>query len=112
MLPSWFRQTVTRIRPGEKISRGSTVPDWDNVDTLVISNCSVQPSGTTLTQDGRVLGISNSFTLYMQPDADVREGDRVEFDGDTYIVVGVPKPWQSPTGNLNNKQVTLERWAG
>lgn len=112
MLPSWFRQTVTRIRPGTKTSRGSSVPDWNNVSTLVISGCSVQPSGTTLTQDGRVLGISDSFTLYMPANADVREGDRVEFDGEIYAVIGVPKPWQSPTGNLNNKQVTLERWAG
>lgn len=112
MLPSWFRQTVTRIRAGEKTSRGSVVPDWDNAASLVISGCSVQPSGTTLSQDGRVLGISDSFTLYMPANADVKEGDRVVFDGDTYSVIGVPKPWQSPTGRLNNKQVTLERWNG
>lgn len=112
MLPSWFRQTVTRIRPGEKTSRGSVIPDWDNAASLAISGCSVQPSTTTLSQDGRVLGIEESFTLYMPPNADVIKGDRVEYNGEVYTVIGVPKPWISPTGNLNNKQVTLERWSG
>lgn len=112
MLPSWFKQTVTRIRPGEKTSRGSVIPDWDNTASLVISGCSVQPSTTSLSQDGRVLGIDESFTLYMPPNADIVEGDRVEYNGETYTVIGVPKPWVSPTGNLSNKQVTLERWSG
>ena len=112
MLPSWFRQTVTRIRPGEKESRGSTIPDWDSATSMTISGCSVQPSGTTLTQDGRILGISESFTLYMPANADVKEGDRIQYGEDTYVVNGVPRPWVSPTGGLNNLQVTIERWEG
>ncbi len=112
MLPSFFRQQVVRVRPGVKLSRGSEIPDWENVSTAVISNCSVQPSGTTLSQDGRVLGISDSFTLYMPPDADVAEGDRIRYNGEVYTVIGTPRPWISPTGDLSNKQVTLERWNG
>ena len=112
MLPTWFRQTVTRIRPGEKTSRGSVIPDWDNTASLVVTGCSVQPSTTSLSQDGRVLGIEESFTLYMPPNADIIQGDRVEYNGEVYTVIGVPKPWISPTGNLSNKQVTLERWSG
>ena len=112
MLPSWFRQTVTRLRPVTKTSRGSTVPDWDAAASLVISGCSVQPSTTSLSQDGRVLGIDESFTLYMPPTADVIEGDRVVFNGETYTVIGVPKRWISPTGGLSNKQVSIERWNG
>lgn len=112
MLPSWFRQTVTRIRPRTKSSRGSQIPDWNNVSKAMINGCSVQPSSTSLSQDGRVLGISDSFTLYMPANADVLEGDRIEYEGNTYTVMGVPRPWISPTGNLNNKQVSLERWDG
>lgn len=113
MLPSWFSQTVVRLRPsGTTTSRGSTVPDWSNPSRLTIPGCSVQPSSTSLSQDGRVLGISESFTLYMPPDADVMEGDRIESDGKTYTVIGVPRPWTSPTGRVSNKQVNLERWAG
>lgn len=112
MLPSWFTQTVTRIRPGEKISRGTKVPDWDNVEKIEIRGCSVQPSSTSLSQDGRVLGIDDLFTLYMPPDADVREGDRVEYNGEEFTVSGVPGLWVSPTGRLSNKQITLERRSG
>ena len=112
MLPSWFRQSVTRIRPGSRVSRGSTVPDWDNTETEVINGCSVQPSTTELSQDGRVLGIEESFTLYMPPDADVRQGDRIEYRGETFTVIGVPRPWFSPTGGLDNSQVKVERWSG
>lgn len=112
MLPSWFRQTVTRIRPGIKESRGSVIPDWENVERLTISGCSVQPSSTSLDQDGRVLGISDSFTLYMPYNADVVEGDHIEYEGEEYTVMGVLRPWLSPTGNVSNKQVTIERWDG
>ena len=112
MLPSWFRQNVKRIRPGTKTSRGSTIPDWDNVEAIVISGCSVQPSSTSLSQDGRVLGISDSFNVYMPTDADVREGDHIEYDGETYLVTSVPRKWISPTGGLSNKQITMERWDG
>lgn len=113
-LPSWFRQSVKRIRPGTKTVRGATVPDWDPqaVTKKTISGCSVQPSSTTLSQDGRILGISESFTLYMPADADVLEGDRIEYGNDTYVVSGVPRPWVSATGALDNKQVTIERWEG
>ena len=110
MLPSWFNQTVTRIRPGEKTSRGSVVPVWDNTDELTISGCSVQPSSTTLSQDGRVLGISDSWTLYMPDGTDVQEGDRIRYGGSDYVVMGVPRPWVSPTGGLSNMQVSIERW--
>ena len=65
-----------------------------------------------MSQDGRVLGIEESFTLYMPTDADIIQGDRVDYNGETYTVIGVPKPWISPTGNLSNKQVTLERGDG
>ena len=109
---TFFTESVTRIRPGTTTSRGTVIPDWDNTETATINGCSVQPSSTTLSQDGRVLGISDSFTLYMPFDADVAEGDRIVFGDDTYTVIGVPSPWRSPTGRVSNKQVQLERWAG
>lgn len=111
-LPSWFKQGVKRIRPGTKTVRGSDVPDWDSVSEESITGCSVQPSVTSLSQDGRVLGISDSYTLYMPPDADVQKGDKIMVGSDVFIVSGVPRLWYSPTGGLNNKQVTVERWEG
>lgn len=112
MLPSFFTQEVKRIRPTTKTVRGSIVPDWNNTTDETIKGCSVQPSTTSLSQDGRVLGIAESFTLYMPSDADVQAGDRITYAGSTYTVSGVPRPWKSPTGALSNLQVTLERWDG
>ena len=90
MLPSFCRQTVTRIRPGEKELRGSKDPDWDpaKVDRLEIKGCSVQPATTTLSEDGRVLGITEQWTAYLPEGSDIKAGDHIEFDGDKYYADG------------------------
>lgn len=111
-LPSWASQTITRIRPETKESRGSTIPDWDNTDSLEIKNCSVQPSSTGLSQDGRVLGISEGYTVYLPPGTDVLAGDRIAFEGNVYTINGEPKPWVSATGRVSHIQLSIERWEG
>lgn len=111
MLPSFANQSVTRIRPTTKTTRGSNVPDWDNPDRLVISGCSVQPASTDLFQDGRVLGILDGMTCYMPPDADVKEGDRIEYDGIVYTIDGAPRKWPA-ADNLAHIQLRLVRWSG
>ena len=111
MLPNFARQTVTRLRPGTKTIRGSEVPDWDHVESLEISGCSVQPAATDLSQDGRVLGILDGMTAYLPPGSDVKEGDRIEYDGNVYTIDGVPRVWPS-AGNLAHVQCALRRWSG
>ena len=115
MLPSFTIQngkTVTRLRPGVKTQRGSQVPDWSNVERLEISGCSVQPAGTALSQDGRVLGVSDGYTVYMPPNTDVQAGDRIVYDGDTYTIDGRPRRWKSATGRLDHIMISIERWTG
>ena len=112
MLPRFMTQTVTRIRPGTKEIRGQIVPDWDNVSTATISGCSVQPAATSLSQDGRVLGISDGMTLYAPANSDIMAGDRIQFDGNTYTINGDPRRWPSATGGLDHIQCSLERWYG
>ena len=112
MLPRWCRDVIIRIRPGTKTSRGSTVPDWDSTDRIEINGCSVQPASTGLSQDGRVLGISEGFTVYLPVAADVQAGDRIEFEGNVYTINGDPKIWQSATGRVSHMQLNIERWRG
>ena len=112
MLPKWCKDVIIRIRPGTKTSRGSTVPDWDNTDRLEVNGCSVQPASTGLSQDGRVLGISEGFTVYLPVDADVQAGDRIEYDGNVYTITGEPKVWRSATGRVSHMQLNIERWRG
>lgn len=111
MLPSFMTQMVTRIRPTTKTVRGSDIPDWDNPDYLDIYGCTVQPAATDLSQDGRVLGIMDGMTCYMPVKADVREGDRIEFDGNVYAIEGAPRVWPA-AGNLAHIQLRLRRWSG
>ena len=112
MLPSFAKQSITRIRPGEKTLRGSTLPDWENATMEVIAGCSVQPAGTSLSQDGRVLGTTDGLTAYIPEGADVKAGDRIEYAGQVYTINGVPRAWPSATGGLDHIMLNLERWSG
>lgn len=112
MLLSFFRQTVTRIRPGMKSLRGTIVPDWENATTLDIPGCSVQPAGTSLSQDGRDLGISDGMTAYLPADADVQSGDRIQYEDKFYTIMGDPRVWPSASGALDHIELNLERWSG
>lgn len=113
MLPSFASQTIYRIRPGTKTERGSVIPDWSpgKVDRLMITGCSVQPAGTSLSQDGRVLGIQDAWTAYLPEGSDVKAGDRIEFDGKTFVINGEPKIWTA-AATLSNIQLDLRRWEG
>ena len=112
MLPSWASDTVTRLRASIITQRGSEIPDWTNPDRLQITGCSMQPAGTSLTQDGRVQGTTDGYTCYLPPDADVVAGDRIQYNGLTYTIMGEPRAWTSPTGQVSNTQLQLERWYG
>ena len=111
MLPSFCKQSIVVVRPGTKTSRGSTIPDWSTATRRTIVGCSVQPASTSLSMDGRVLGISEGWTAYLPEDADVQAGDHIEFDGGTYVINGEPKKW---TGAFtrSNIQLNLVRWEG
>lgn len=88
MLPSFCNDTITRIRPGQKESRGSIIPDWTTATTKDIEGCSMQPASTSLSQDGRVLGLLDEYTLFLPADADIQAGDRVQFKGQVFEIDG------------------------
>ena len=112
MLPSWANDTIVRLRATIITQRGSEIPDWTNTDQLTITGCSMQPASTSLTQDGRIQGITDGYTCYLPPGADVIAGDRILYNGKTYTINGEPRAWTSPTGLASNTQLQLERWSG
>lgn len=111
MLPSFCNQTVTRIRPTTKNVRGSVVPDWEHASSKEINGVSMQPASTSLSQDGRVLGISDLYTLFAPPDADIQTGDRISFNSKTYTIDGEVRIHPSVL-NLEHIEVTLRRYNG
>ena len=108
----WAKQSVTRVRPKTKVARGSEIPDWNDVDELTINGCSLQPAATNLTQDVRVLGVLDGYTCYMPSGSDVKAGDHIVFEGNTYSIDGEPRIWTSATGSISNILLNLERWTG
>ena len=112
MLPSWCSQTITIVKPGTTTSRGSTVYDWERpVSSTDIAGCSVQPASTGLSQDGRVLGIYDGWTVYIPEGTDVKAGDHIEFEGETYAINGEPRKWTGPS-RTSHIQLNLVRWEG
>lgn len=113
MLPSWCSQSIKRVRPGTKTVRGSVVPDWASakVSELTIVGCSIQPASTSLSQDGRVLGINEGMTVYCPEGSDVQAGDHIVANGQTYEIQGEPKPWVAPF-TRSHIQLNLIRWEG
>lgn len=112
MLPSFYRHSVTRIRPATTTSRGSTIPDWSTATSKTISGCHLQPASTSLSMDGRVLGISDGYTCYMPAGADVQAGDRIVYNGNTYTINGDIREWPSASGGLDHIELHLMRWSG
>lgn len=110
-LISFWRQSIVRIRPGTTESRGSTIPDWSKATELTIEGCSVQPASTSLSQDGRVLGVQDGLTVYAPIDADVKAGDRIRFGGNVYTINGDPLIWPG-AASLDHIQLNLQRWRG
>ena len=111
MLPSFCNDTVIRIRPSLKESRGSKIFDWDNASELTISGCSMQPATTSLSTDGRVLGIQDEWTLFAPSGADIQAGDRIMYNGLPYIVQGDVRI-QPAALNLQHLHITLRRYSG
>lgn len=112
MLPSFCRQTVTRLRAPYIEQRGTKVRDWSNPDQLEVTGCSVQgTTGSTTWTDDRH-PVTAGATLYAPPGADIVDGDRIVYNGTTYAVDGAPVEWQSPTGMVDHVTANLTTWRG
>lgn len=113
MLPSFAKQSIVIVRPGTKLDDrdGKTIPDWEHTTETTVNGCSVQPASTSLSQDGRILGISDSWTAYLPENTDIRSGDRIIFEGETYVIMGEPRVWTGAF-NMSNIQLNLSRWEG
>ena len=112
MLPSFANQTITVVRAKTTItSRGSEVPDWTNTEKTTVTGCSIQPASTSLSQDGRILGITDGWTAYVPEGTDAKAGDRIEFDGQIFETNGAPRKWTGPM-RTSHIQLNLVRWEG
>lgn len=112
MVATFANDTITVIRPSEREVRGTILPDWEHATEHSVEKCSFQPAGSSLSLDGRVLGLTDGATCYCPYDADIEAGDRIRFEGKVYTINGVPRRWRSPTGLRNHVMLSLEEWSG
>ena len=111
MLPTFCKDVVTRVRPATVKSRGSDIPDWANASKRGITGCSMQPASTSLSEDGRVLGITDMYTLYAPPNADIEVGDHILYNGKEYEIDGDIRVYPGVL-RLAHIEVTLRRYNG
>ena len=111
MLPSFCNDKIVRIRPATTESRGSTIFDWTNATEIEITGCSMQPSSTSLSEDGRVLGIRDEYSLFAPANADIKAGDRIRYLGNVYTIQGDVRNQPSAL-SLEHIHIYLRRYSG
>lgn len=112
MIPSFCKQTITRLRASKKDSRGSLVYDWTNPEELIIADCSVQPVSGIVSNDGRVLAVNSTYMVYVNPNTDVHAGDRILYNNSIFSVDEEPQIWESPTGRVSSLQFNMTTYKG
>lgn len=109
---SFFKDSVTVQRAAVSVQSGAEVFDWSDPEEFTLSCVQVTPQATGRDFEGRTLQVSDRRTLRAAYDADVKAGDRVIWNGETYEVDGEVFHTKSPTGRVSSTRCTLVRWCG
>ncbi len=111
-----FGQSIVRIRPGTRTTRGGdTVEDWstDAATRVLIERLSVQPNfqheETEDTRDVRATG----YRVLSEPGTtpDILATDRLEYRGVVHAVTGEVALWPDPHG-ADHIELTMTAWKG
>lgn len=109
---SFFNDTVIRKRAATTMKNGMESFDWANAADMTITNVQVTAQSTSRDFAGRVENVSDRRTLRASYDADIKAGDRVIWNGETYEVEGEVFHTKSPTGRVSSTRCTLVRFTG
>lgn len=71
----------------------------------------MQPASTSLSTDGRVLGLLDEYTLFAPPDADIKAGDHIQFKDQVYEINGDVRV-QPAALVLDHIELRLRRYSG
>ena len=114
MALSIWKGSVTVKRAPIKTKNGQQVRDWDskNVVTKTVDDCQLTPQATSREFEGRVTNVTDRRTLRAPYEADIQEGDRIIWNGDTYEIDGEVFHTQSPAGGASSTRCTIVRWRG
>lgn len=105
------KTTVVRLRAHVVDEWGQEVLDWEQADRKPIPGCVVYGLASKEMESGRE--ITGSTVQLLAPfHADIKGGDRVEYDGEVYEIIGAPQKQCSPTGVVSNLEIMLKKWVG
>lgn len=107
-----YTQAVTIVRPGVSTDEyGNERPDWGvGAIRTTVSGVNVQPAGgsTEDTTDKQLTVTGWRLYTPRRMDLDLRETDRVEFDGMTLQVTGKVARWPAPGGGVHHIEADLK----
>lgn len=95
---------------------GAMRRDWDDATRVDVYGCAVQPSvideaTVDREQQRQQLKVFMPAPTMHNP-TEVNDFDRIEWNGDTYDVIGRPIVWCDDSGDTNHIRVTVERTTG
>lgn len=112
MALSFMNDTVTVLRAPIAKKNGMNYRDWENASSHEAGNVQVVAQATAREFGDRTLQISDRRTLRANYDADIKPGDRILWNEDTYEIEGEVFHTKSPTGRVSSTRCTLVRWEG
>ncbi|VXB75183.1 hypothetical protein [Pseudoclavibacter sp. 8L] len=111
-----FAPGVVRLRAAKTVdpySEEEVGEDWKKPDRLTIPGASVLTVNTTDPADPLRKRVITTKALSMPPASDVVETDRIEFDGQVYVIDGEIQRDRSPfTGDVLEASAILRRGNG
>lgn len=109
---SFMNDEAVIVRPSTRTERGATVKDWKFATQHTVKNVQIVPVSTSQDRDGRVVNVNDRFKFRAKYEADVKPGDRVIWNGETFEIDGDVFHVKSPTGRVSSTRCTLARWKG
>lgn len=112
----WHRDVLTRVRaPLADDVYGNPVRDWTAAVRTDLPGWRVQPvQGSRANAADSVPrdGLERNRRAFGPPGVDLEQTDRIEWQGDTWLIDGDVDRWRSPTGRLAHIEIMLTRMEG
>lgn len=113
---SWHTDTVIRVRaPLVSNDYGDLERDWAAATSTPLAGWRVQPMQGSRVNVADSLpreGLDRRQRAFGPYDTDMLTTDRVEWQGETWVVDGDVDRWRSPTGALAHTELVLARMEG
>jgi hypothetical protein len=102
-----------RAQELDPYSQQLTYGPWETAGAWQIPNLAVAPSSSFLAPDATRSSVESQMSVYADFDADIRPGDRLAVDGETWNVEAEALKWRSPyTGARRGLEQRITRVEG